>query len=97
MPLQSEVMVWHEKGGWKGPYRVQSVQGRNLTVDVNGPTTFRATHVKPYHRKEVQPVPSHEETEKPPVRRMVHVEIPVKPRTDAVLIEKEQKDFALAI
>jgi hypothetical protein len=101
-PLQSEVLVWREKGGWKGPYKVQSVQERNVTVDINGPTTFRATQVKPYFREEVPSTPPYEKADvqpRPPqpIRRMVHVEIPVKPRTDVFLTEKEQKDFVLAV
>jgi hypothetical protein len=51
LPLQSEVLVWRESDGWNGPYKVASVDGHNVTVDmVNGPTTFRSTVVKPYYR-----------------------------------------------
>jgi hypothetical protein len=51
LPLQSEVLVWRESDGWNGPYKIISVDGHNVTVDmVNGPTTFRSTVVKPYYR-----------------------------------------------
>jgi len=51
LPLQSEVMVWREKKGWQGPYKVINTKDHEITVDmVNGPTTFRSTVVKPYHR-----------------------------------------------
>jgi hypothetical protein len=55
LPLRSEVMVWREgkERGWEGPYEIKSKDHANVTVDmVNGPKTFRATQVKPYHRKE---------------------------------------------
>ncbi|KAF1964003.1 hypothetical protein BU23DRAFT_585789 [Bimuria novae-zelandiae CBS 107.79] len=44
LPLQSEVLVWREKDGWNGPYKIAAIDGHNVTVDmVNGPTTFRST------------------------------------------------------
>src|SRR5690348_1952920 len=27
LPLQSEVRVWREKNGWKGPYKLLAIQG----------------------------------------------------------------------
>jgi hypothetical protein len=49
--LQSEVLVWRESDGWNGPYKIISIDGHNVTVNmVNGPTTFRSTVVKPYYR-----------------------------------------------
>ncbi|KAF1970758.1 hypothetical protein BU23DRAFT_581893 [Bimuria novae-zelandiae CBS 107.79] len=51
LPLQSEVLVWRESDGWNGPYKVRSIDGHNVTVDmVNGPSTFRSIVVKPYYR-----------------------------------------------
>jgi len=51
LPLQSEVLVWRESDGWNGLYKIASIDGHNVTVDmVNGPTTFRSTVVKPYYR-----------------------------------------------
>lgn len=51
LPLQSEVVVWRESDGWKGPYKIIGIEGHNITVDmVNDPTTFRSTVVKPYYR-----------------------------------------------
>ena len=51
LPLQSEVLVWRESDGWNGPYKIASIDGHNVTVDmVNGPVTFRSTVVKPYYR-----------------------------------------------
>lgn len=51
LSLQSEVLVWRESDGWNGPYKVASIDGHNVTVDmVNDPTTFRSTVVKPYYR-----------------------------------------------
>jgi hypothetical protein len=51
LPLQSEVLVWREKHGWQGPYKVINTDGHNVTIDtINGPTTFRSTVVKPYYK-----------------------------------------------
>lgn len=53
MPLQSEVLVWRENKGWKGPFKIAAIQGHNVTVDMlNGPVTFRSTHVRPYNPQE---------------------------------------------
>jgi hypothetical protein len=39
LPLQSEVMVWREKNGWQGPYKVIDMKDHDVTVDiVNSPT-----------------------------------------------------------
>jgi hypothetical protein len=51
LPLGSEIMVWREKGGWTGPYKLKGVEGQDITIDMeNGPTTFRGTQAKPYYR-----------------------------------------------
>jgi hypothetical protein len=53
LPLQSDIRVWREKGGWKGPYKLLAVDGETCTVDMpHGPTKFRSTVVKPYYREE---------------------------------------------
>lgn len=50
LPLQSEVRVWREKDGWKGPYKIIANERGNITVDmIDGPTTFRSTTVRPYY------------------------------------------------
>ncbi|KAF1934617.1 hypothetical protein EJ02DRAFT_490487 [Clathrospora elynae] len=44
-------MVWREKNGWQGPYKVINMKDHDVTIDmVNGPATFRSTVVKPYYR-----------------------------------------------
>ena len=51
LPLQSEVRVWREKNGWQGPYKILAIDGHDITLDMmNGPTTFRSTVIRPYHR-----------------------------------------------
>ncbi|KAI9035080.1 uncharacterized protein KD926_004645 [Aspergillus affinis] len=53
LPLQSDVRVWREKGGWKGSYKLLAVDGETCTVDMlYGPTKFRSTVVNPYYREE---------------------------------------------
>ncbi|EED12737.1 transposase, putative [Talaromyces stipitatus ATCC 10500] len=47
----SEVKVWREGDGWSGPYKVISVNGHDVTVDLgNGAITFRVTSVQQYLR-----------------------------------------------
>jgi hypothetical protein len=49
LPLQSDVRVWREKEGWKGPYKLIAIDGETCTVDMpRGPAKFRSTVVKPY-------------------------------------------------
>ncbi|EED20730.1 conserved hypothetical protein [Talaromyces stipitatus ATCC 10500] len=56
LPLNSDVLVWREggtgyPGKWKGPYKLISIDGETCTIDLpNGPTKFRSTVVKPYHK-----------------------------------------------
>jgi hypothetical protein len=51
LPLQSEVRVWRENGGWQGPFKIVAHDGQNVTLELpNGPATFRSTMVAPYHR-----------------------------------------------
>lgn len=46
-------MVWREKAGWTGPYEIKGIQDQDVLVHMeNGPTAFRITHTKPYHRPE---------------------------------------------
>ncbi|EED23140.1 hypothetical protein TSTA_065930 [Talaromyces stipitatus ATCC 10500] len=48
---ESEVKVWCEGDGWSGPYKVISVNGHDVTVDLgNGAVAFRATLVQQYLR-----------------------------------------------
>jgi hypothetical protein len=51
LPLQSEMRVWRENGGWQGPFRVIAHNGQNVILELfNGPATFRSTMVAPYYR-----------------------------------------------
>jgi hypothetical protein len=51
LPLQSEVRVWRENGGWQGFFRVIAHDGQNVTLELsNGPAIFRFTMVASYHR-----------------------------------------------
>ena len=65
LPLQSEVRVWREKGGWSGPHKLIATDGRDGQVCVvqmpYGPTKFRSTVVKPYLRASPNPEPTQEE------------------------------------
>jgi hypothetical protein len=53
LPLQSEVLVWREKKGWTGPWKLIAVDGATCTVKMpQGPVNFRASSVKPYFARE---------------------------------------------
>ncbi len=54
LPLNSEVLVWREKEGWTGPFRIVNSKDHDITVDKgNGLTaTFRSSVVKPYYRRD---------------------------------------------
>ena len=32
LPLQSEVRVWREKGGWSGPYKLIAIDGQTCII-----------------------------------------------------------------
>jgi hypothetical protein len=50
LPIQSDVRVWREKGGWSGPHKLLATDGQTCTLQMPyGPAQFRATVVKPYY------------------------------------------------
>ncbi|EDU48780.1 conserved hypothetical protein [Pyrenophora tritici-repentis Pt-1C-BFP] len=111
LPLQSEVLVWRESDGWNGPYKIASIDGHNVTVDmVNGPTTFRSTVVKPYYRPDHlwsdpdaphAPNEPHEPVAVPPAVQPRKRGRPPgsknKRKGHAYITKKEQDDLELAI
>ena len=55
LPLNSEVLVWREKRGWAGPFRLLNISNETCQVELpSGPTNFRSTCVKPFYT-EVHP------------------------------------------
>jgi hypothetical protein len=49
LPLNSDVLVWREDGGWKGPFKLINITEETCKVLLpSGPTDFRTTVVKPY-------------------------------------------------
>jgi hypothetical protein len=55
LPIQSDVRVWRDKDGWKGPYKLIAIDGETCTIQMPyGPTNFRSTSVKPYHADQTQ-------------------------------------------
>ena len=113
LPLQSEVMVWREKNGWQGPYKVIDMKDHDVTVDmVNGPTTFRSTVVKPYYRDTTTDViPAADEGEEPTAaeQQPPAATQPTQPRKRGrphgsknkrkvqYLTRKEEDDYTLAV
>lgn len=72
LPISSLVRVWRENDGWKGPFRLLSINGEKCTIDhPRGPKTFRSTVVKPYlqapeNTVDNQPTPEAQDTPLPP-------------------------------
>ncbi|KAM3426148.1 hypothetical protein NHJ13734_009630 [Beauveria thailandica] len=59
LPLQSEVRVFREKGGWKGPYKLLAVNSETCTLDMpRGPANFRTTVIQPYFRSGEGTIPA---------------------------------------
>ena len=51
LPLDSEVLVWREGLGWKGPYKLLAMDGETCQLQLpRGPVNFRSTAIKPYYR-----------------------------------------------
>jgi hypothetical protein len=51
LPLQNEMRVWRENGGWQGSFRVVAHNGQNVILELsNGPATFRFMMVASYYR-----------------------------------------------
>lgn len=47
--LNADVLVWREKHGWTGPFKMLSINNHTCVVNLpSGPTSFRSTAVKPY-------------------------------------------------
>jgi hypothetical protein len=53
LPLNSDVLVWREDGGWKGPFKLINITAETCKVLLpSGLTDFRTTVVKPYFQPE---------------------------------------------
>jgi hypothetical protein len=80
LPLMSEILIWREKKGWTGPYKLASIDGRDVTVELeNGPLTVRCTQAKPYYRTDQQvepPIEDHPQDPDEPIP--IRVEQPVR-------------------
>ena len=93
LPLGSEVLVYREKGGWKGPFKVIAVTDKDVTVDskaTGGTATFRSSHVKPYTQPKEEPttIPD-EEVEK---MRANFLYVSTKEKNDRTLALKLRAD-----
>lgn len=91
LPLESEIMVWREKGGWKGLYKLKGINGHDVIIKTeNGPIAFRYTQAKPYFRtKDAQETSNKEVLTDPDEPEPAIVETPVvrrrgRPRREIV-------------
>lgn len=69
--LNSDVLVWRENNGWKGPFKLIDVAGETCKVLLpSGPTDFRSTVVKPFLLKTT-------------IERILQIELPLVLCTDS--------------
>ena len=55
LPIQSDVRVWRESEGWKGPFKLLATEGETCLINMPyGPTRFRSTVIKPYYTAQRQ-------------------------------------------
>lgn len=104
LPLRSEVLVWREHKGWRGPYELQSIDGHTVTIQMpNGPTQFRATHVKPYFKPQEAPTQDSLEEEivvreePPPRKRGRQRKSMVRWTPNILMSQKEKESYDLAL
>ncbi|KAI1185280.1 hypothetical protein F5B17DRAFT_42530 [Nemania serpens] len=61
LPIGHEVRIYREKKGWTGPFKILSIKGHNIVVDMpgshGGSTKFRSTVVKPFYREDIEEIP----------------------------------------
>jgi len=54
LPPNSPVLVYREKGGWKGPFPLIRITGETYKVKLlSGVTNFRLTYVKLYYKESI--------------------------------------------
>ncbi|KID59339.1 Ribonuclease H-like protein, partial [Metarhizium hybridum] len=80
LPLQSDVRIWREKGGWQGPHRLLATDGETCTVEMPHVTNV----VKPFYHDE-----DNDETDEQPKDNMADA---VKPQSDPVSSDKLDDD-----
>ena len=52
LPPNSPVLIYREKGGWKGPFPLIGITGETCKVKLlSEVTNFRSTHVKLYYEE----------------------------------------------
>ena len=53
LPINSDIYIWREKGGWKGPYKLLVTNSKTYTVIMlYGPINFCLIVIKPYYTEE---------------------------------------------
>ena len=57
LPIQSQVLVYRENKGWRGPYLLKRVDGHNCILEIKGKDRkFRSTSVKLWHDDPSKPI-----------------------------------------
>lgn len=52
LPIGSQVIVYQEKGGWQGPFKILAIKGHDVTLDINRkPVKFRSTVIKSIYQE----------------------------------------------
>jgi hypothetical protein len=81
LPIQSDVRVWREAGGWNGPFKLLATEGETYLIAIlYGPTKFRSIVIKPYdtnqqHEKE-RPNNAGEREPESGDEDTIHMEVP---------------------
>ena len=81
MSLGSEVWIYSEKKGWRGPFKVLGIADADIIVDMeNGLVNFRNMQVRPYNHQTKENDISYLETANSlmaiPVNKPANKEIP---------------------
>ena len=54
LPPNSPVLVYREKGGWKGPFPLIGITGETYKVKLLSKITdFQSTHIKLYYKESI--------------------------------------------
>ncbi|KAI0992456.1 hypothetical protein K3495_g15729, partial [Podosphaera aphanis] len=91
LPLNSEVVVYREGRGWKGPYNLIGMDNQTCQVNIDGrAVNFRSTVVQPYHRNFEESENSDQPQNVPGHHKEIPLEIPVS-HSDPPQLRRSQR------
>ncbi|KAF1968874.1 hypothetical protein BU23DRAFT_582982 [Bimuria novae-zelandiae CBS 107.79] len=97
--LSPPLPLIREKDRWNGPYKIATIDGHNVTVDmVNGPTTFRSTsNPNAPQQQHASPIDTIVPLVKQPRKRGYLPGLRNKRKANVYIIKKEEANLKLAI